>query len=152
MLRSVLACLSPDAIGRSIEIGHYSFFLSGLLAVASLIIDLLRRRISWQFVSVCTLLALHPAWTIGVYGGECGYVRRFFSVVVVVVLTAMLLCQLLRLPIRAAHFFLVLSGLIWFAYSLTQLFHHVDERMLFGEHVASAIVASETFQVLMVDL
>ena len=64
----------------------------------------------------------------------------------VVVLAAMVSGQLFRWPVPATHFSLIVSGLVWLAYGLTQLVPHIGERMLFA---VSAIVSSEPFQALM---
>jgi hypothetical protein len=102
----MLACTSPEAIGLSITLGYIALAFGLVAALIACVISVWHRSFVWlPFFAV--LLALHPAWTIGVMGGDCGYTRRFLSVVVGLAFLALLAVQLVRPYFSLLRFLLV---------------------------------------------
>lgn len=131
MLR-LFACLSAEEIGLSLTIGHYAAGFAFVVTLTLLILNWRRRDFRWLLLCAA-LLVVHPAWTMSVYMGDCGYARRFFSVAISVVFAAMLLCQLFRPQLRIRWFLLILSGICWIAYGASQLYWQiVDYTRLLG--------------------
>lgn len=76
---------APAAIARSVEIGYTHAGIAGGLLLASVALLAVARR-GWAFPAILLgLLVIHPAWTISVIDGDCGYLRRDASWVVTVV-------------------------------------------------------------------
>src|SRR4051812_33745797 len=115
ILPAPLACLSPEEIGTSMAIGHYAAAFAIVATLLFLIMNWRRGDFRWLPV-YGSLLLLHPAWTMSVYLGDCGYAKRFMSVSVSVVFAAVLLCQIFRPRLRMRRFFLSLSAVCWFAF------------------------------------
>jgi len=72
----MFACSGPGAmatIARNAEIGRqHAAIVGGLLILSAAVYLLTRRRCGFP-AAVLLLFALHPAWTIGVRSGDCGY-------------------------------------------------------------------------------
>lgn len=124
ILRALLACLSPEEIGTSMAIGHYA---AAFAIVATLLLLILNwRRGDFRWLPIYgVLLLLHPAWTMSVYMGDCGYARRFMSVSVSVVFAAVLLSQIFRPCLRIRWFLLILSAVCWIAVGAAQLYWQI---------------------------
>ena len=90
----------------------------------SLILNWRRGDFRWLPV-YGVLLLLHPAWTMSVYMGDCGYAKRFMSVAVSVVFVALLLCQIFGPRLRIRWFFLILSAVCWIAFGVAQLYWQI---------------------------
>jgi hypothetical protein len=132
ILPALLACLSPEEIGISMAIGHYAAAFAIVATFTLLILN--RRRRDFRWLSVYgALLLVHPAWTMSVYMGDCGYAKRFMSIAISVVFAAVLLCQVFRPQLRIRWFLLILSGVCWIAYGTSQLYWQiVDYTSLIG--------------------
>jgi hypothetical protein len=102
----VLACTSPEAIGLSVTVGYAAVAFGVASGILALVIALRRRSFAWlPFFPL--FLALHPAWMIGVMGGDCGYTRRYLSGAFCVAFIGLLAMQILRPRFSAARFLLV---------------------------------------------
>lgn len=121
---ALLACLSPEEIGISMSIGHYAAAFAMVATVTLLILNWRRRDFRWLPV-YGALLIVHPAWTMSVYMGDCGYAKRFMSIAVSVVFAAVLLCQIFRPQLRIRWFLLILSGVCWIGYGASQLYWQI---------------------------
>ena len=129
---ALLACLSPEEIGISMAVGQYAAAFAIVATVILLIVNWRRRDFRWLPV-YGALLLIHPAWTMSVYLGDCGYAKRFMSVAVSLVFAVVLLCQIFRPQLRIRWFLLILSGICWIAYGASQLYWHiVDYTSLIG--------------------
>jgi hypothetical protein len=128
----LFACLSPEEIGVSETIGSYAAVFAVLITLTLLILNWRRYNFRWLPL-YGALLLVHPAWWMSVYMGDCGYAKRFLSVAISVVFAAVLLCQLFRPQLRIRWFLLILSGLCWIAYGVSQLYWQiVDYTWLLG--------------------
>jgi glucan phosphoethanolaminetransferase (alkaline phosphatase superfamily) len=131
-MSTLLACLSPEEIGISMAIGRYAAAFAILASLTLLLVNWRRRDFRWLPV-YGALLLVHPAWSMSVYTGDCGYAERFMSVAVSVVFAAVLLCQVFRRQLRIRWFLLVLSGVCWIAFGAAQLYWQiVDYTFLIG--------------------
>src|SRR5262245_62108622 len=84
---------APAAIARSVEIGYTHAGIAGGLLLASVALLAVARR-GWALPAILLgLLIIHPAWTISVIEGDCGYLRRDGSWVVTVAGGLTVLCQ-----------------------------------------------------------
>jgi len=110
-----LACLSPDEIRTSINVGHYAAAFGIGVTSALLLLSWRQRSFAWLPL-YASLLLLHPAWTVGANTGDCGYAKRFFSAATSVVFVALLACQIFRPHMSRRRFLLVLSLVCWAAY------------------------------------
>jgi len=69
-------CSGPGAsatIARNTDIGHeHAAIVGGLFVLSAIVYAFTRRR--WGFpATILTMFALHPVWTFGTTGGDCGY-------------------------------------------------------------------------------
>ena len=110
-----VACLSPEEIETSVNVGSVAAGLGIVATIVGFGISLYRRDFTWlPFYAL--LLALHPAWTISVFHGDCGLARRFLSGVASVVFVALLLIQIYRPRVTRHRFLLALCGFAWVLY------------------------------------
>jgi hypothetical protein len=110
-----LGCLSPEEMRLSVYIGYYAAaFCAGVALALSLL--------SWRqrsFASLplyASLLLLHPAWTMDVFSGDCGYAKRFFSVAVALLLVALLVLQIFWPQFSRLRFLFIVCAISWAAY------------------------------------
>lgn len=120
----VFACLSPEEIGISIRIAAYAAAFALVVASILVILNWRRRDFRW-FPVYGVLLVVHPAWSMSVYDGDCGYAQRLFSVMISVVLASILLCQLWRSQMSVRFFLLILAVLCWIAFGASQLYRQM---------------------------
>ncbi len=120
-----LACLSPQEMQLSVQIGWYTAAFAFGIVLASTLLSL--KQGSFMWCVVCAILLLvHPAWTMNVVGGDCGEAKRFMSGAVSFVLTALLMCQIFWPRCSRLRFLLVLCTTCWaawFVLFLNRLFH-----------------------------
>ena len=76
---------------QSAAIGRYCAAMSGVIAAALLIDHLRRRTFSYRMATAVVLVAIHPAWWMGVGHGDCGYMLREASYWVLAILGGILL-------------------------------------------------------------
>jgi hypothetical protein len=83
----------PNEMRISVHIGYYAAGFCGIMAV--LLVLLSWRQCSFASLPICAgLLLVHPAWSMDVFSGDCGYVRRLFSVGVSLLFVALFVLQL----------------------------------------------------------
>lgn len=105
----------------STYIGYYSAAFAVGITLFLLILNWHRRSFAWLPL-YGLLLLVHPAWTMGVLSGDCGYAKRFFSGAASLVFVAILLCQVFWPRLTRRRFILVLCMICWVAY-LPLFFH-----------------------------
>jgi hypothetical protein len=66
-------------MAQSATIGWFCAAISGGIAVALVIDHLRRRKFSYRMAAAVVLVAIHPAWWMGVTHGDCGYMLRHTS-------------------------------------------------------------------------
>lgn len=110
-----LACLSPEEIRTSITIGYVAVAFGVGATIAGIAFSLQRRDFTWLPFYVL-LLALHPAWTISVYRGDCGDARRFLSGTACLVFVALLVVHRFRPQLSRQRFLLGVSAFVWLLY------------------------------------
>jgi hypothetical protein len=110
-----VACLSPEEIAISVNVGSVAAGLGIVVTIVGFGVSLYRRDFTWlPFYAL--LLAFHPAWTISVFHGDCGFARRFLSGVASVVFVALFLVQIYRPQLSRRRFLLALCGFAWVLY------------------------------------
>lgn len=138
---------AAQAMNVSEHFGYYAAAFCGAVAVLLLALDLRRRDFAWLPV-YGPLLLVHPAWTMSVYIGDCGYGKRFFSVAICVVFFALLLCRVTRAQVSAVSFAILLCGIGWVAYCTSQLVRWRPDT-IFRVSSLSGVSESEAFQAFM---
>jgi hypothetical protein len=107
----VLACLSPEEMLLSTEIGGYAAAFGIGITLTSLLLSWHQRAFRW--LPVCLfLLLIHPAWTIGV-GGDCGAYKRFMSTAISIVFVAVIVCQIFFPNFSRLRFLFRLCAATW---------------------------------------
>src|SRR5437763_16356020 len=86
-----LACLSPGTMHISTQTANYAAGFCIAITIALLFLNAPKRNFSWMPM-YGLLLLLHPAWTMSVYRGDCGFEKRFYSGVVSLIFAAMIIC------------------------------------------------------------
>ena len=110
-----VACLSPEAIHTSITVGYFAAVFGVGATIAGLGLSFHRGDLTWlPFYAL--LLALHPAWTISVYRGDCGDARRFLSGLASLVFVALLSVQIFRPQLGGQRFLFGISIFAWLLY------------------------------------
>jgi hypothetical protein len=110
-----IACLSPDAMQLSAYIGYEAAVFCFGVSFASVLVSWRQRSLRW--LPLCgLLLLLHPAWTMSERSGDCGYVKRFFSVAVCFVFLTLLIRQTCWPDSKARRFFLFWTVVTWLVY------------------------------------
>jgi hypothetical protein len=109
-----LGCLSPEEMVLSTQVGWYAAAFSVAIVFASVLLSLNRGSFVWSLICVM-LLVLHPAWTMGVDSGDCGYAKRFLSGALSFVLLALLMCQIFWPQFSRLRFLVILCALCWVA-------------------------------------
>ena len=90
----VLACSGPGAqatMAQSATIGRYCAAMSGVIALALVIDHLRHRKFSYRMATAVIMVAVHPAWWMGVTHGDCGFMLRDISYWVLAILGCILL-------------------------------------------------------------
>ena len=119
-LSFIFACLSPETMYISTQIGYYSAAFCIAIAIALLFHNARHRDFSWMIL-YGPLLIVHPAWTIGVYSGDCGLSKRFFSVAVSAVFVGLLACLVFASQPSKRRFLFWLSAISWIVYVAARL-------------------------------
>jgi hypothetical protein len=112
-----LGCLSPYEMLRSQEIGNYAAAFAIGITVALVFLAGRERSFGWLPL-YAVLLLIHPAWTMSVMTGDCGFAKRSMSLAASV-LFVLLVGRQIFFPRLAMYRFLfliaALSLAIWFA-------------------------------------
>jgi hypothetical protein len=87
---SIFACLSPNEIWLSEQVGWYAITFCVAVTIALVALTVQQRNYAWLPI-YGTLLVLHPAWTVSVMSGDCGLGRRFDAGVFCLLFLAVLL-------------------------------------------------------------
>ena len=95
--------------------GYWSIAVTALLFASLLLVDLRCRDFRWLPL-YGAFFAVHPAWTIGVMGGDCGFRRRFFSAAICLVFAGILLLRVNRPDFSRRFFVVILAACCWQAY------------------------------------
>jgi hypothetical protein len=114
-LRLFLACLSPEEIRVSVEIGRCAAAFAIGITLAMFFLNCRQGRFAWLPL-YGSLVLLHPAWTVGPYSGDCGYAKRFLSGAVSLVFVGLLICQIFLPRFGRRRFIFILCGVCWAAY------------------------------------
>jgi hypothetical protein len=120
-----LGCLSPEEMLLSARIGWYAAAFAIGIIFASVLLSLSRGSFVWSPLCV-VLLLIHPAWTMDVVSGDCGYAKRFLSGAISLVLVVLLICQIFLPRFSRLRFLLILCGTSWAAWLslvVNRLFH-----------------------------
>ncbi|MSU57406.1 MAG: hypothetical protein EXS35_04375 [Pedosphaera sp.] len=92
----ILACSGPGAMAtiyQSITIGYFCAAIGGVITLA-LAYDLVRmRRLRFTLPTAGLLLLIHPAWTVGAFHGDCGFMKRDISYFFTAVYFSLLIYQ-----------------------------------------------------------
>jgi hypothetical protein len=110
-----LGCLSPEEMRLSVQIGYYAAAFAVGVTLALVLLNWHRGSFAWLPI-YGVLLVLHPAWTMGVLSGDCGYAKRFFSGAVSLLFVAVLICQIFWAHLSRGRFLLALCATCWAAY------------------------------------
>jgi peptidoglycan/LPS O-acetylase OafA/YrhL len=143
-----LGCLSPEEMRLSVYIGYYTAaFCAGVALVLLLLSS--RQRSFASLPLYGSLLLLHPAWTMGVFSGDCGYAKRFFSVVVSLLFVALLVLQVFWPQFSRWRFLVILGAISWASYLVLFLSHALHVPLAIGEgflgEALQAFVLSYTY-------
>lgn len=120
-----LGCLSPEEMLLSAQIGWYAAAFAIGIVFASVLLSLNRGSFVWSLLCV-VLLLIHPAWTMDVVSGDCGYAKRFLSGAISLVLVVLLICQIFLPRFSKLRFLLILCATCWAAWlslAVNRLFH-----------------------------
>ncbi len=120
-----LGCLSPEEMLLSVQIGWYAAAFAIGIVFASVLVTLNRGSFVWSLLCV-VLLLLHPAWTMDVVSGDCGYAKRFLSGAVSLALVGLLMRQTFWPRFSRLRFLLILCATCWAAWLplvANRLFH-----------------------------
>jgi hypothetical protein len=88
---------------QSATIGRYCAAMSGVIAVALVLDHLRRRTFSYRMVAAVVLVAIHPAWWMGVTHGDCGNMIRHTSYWLLAILGAILFTTFMPLDVPPNH-------------------------------------------------
>lgn len=78
----LFSCSGPGAASIMLyhtDYGYKHAIIVGILLIASLVLGLFATRYRWLPITVGALLALHPAWAMSAYRGDCGYSKASWS-------------------------------------------------------------------------
>jgi hypothetical protein len=92
----ILACSGPGAmttIHQSITISQFCAAMSGVIVLALAFDHWRRHRWSFRLGFAAALMAVHPAWTVSAWHGDCGYFKRHTSYFLLAVLFGLLAYQ-----------------------------------------------------------
>jgi len=128
----LLACLSPEEMRLSVYIGYYAAAFCAGVALALLLLSSHQRSFA-SLPLYASLLLFHPAWTMDVFSGDCGYAKRFFSVAVSLVLVAMLMLQVFRPQFSRWRFLVILCAISWASWLVLSLSHALHVPLVIGE-------------------
>ena len=120
-----LGCLSPEEMLLSAQIGSYAAAFAIGIVFASVLLSLNRGSFVWSLLCV-VLLLIHPAWTMDVVSGDCGYAKRFLSGAISLVLVVLLICQIFLPRFSKLRLLLILCATCWAAWlslAVNRLFH-----------------------------
>jgi hypothetical protein len=96
----------------SAQIGWYAAAFAMGIVFASVLLSVNRGSFVWSLLCM-VLLVLHPAWTMDVVSGDCGFAKRFMSGAVTLVLVALVMCQIFWPRFSRLRFLLILCGVCW---------------------------------------
>src|ERR1700680_4888629 len=96
----------------SVYIGYYAAAFCAGVALTVLLLSS-RQRSFASLPLYASLLLLHPAWTMDVFSGDCGYAKRFFSVAVSLVFVALLVLQFFWPQFSRWRFLVILCVISW---------------------------------------
>ena len=85
---------APDPIQRSVLVARVSAGIVGALALAALIVAVRRARFRGFAAVHLAILAVHPAWTMSPYTGDCGDAMRNAAMIAALVSMAAFAVQL----------------------------------------------------------
>jgi len=92
----MFACSGPGAgaaIAKSVEIGYTHAAIAAAMLAASIAMFAIGRR-GWGFpAAFLGLLTFHPAWTVSVSAGDCGFLQRDASYLVTGLGSLILMCD-----------------------------------------------------------
>lgn len=91
-----IACSGPgviEAIVESVRLGYLHAAFAVLVSAGLLLWHWRRGGLPWMALPA-GLLLVHPAWTVSVMGGDCGYARRAWSLYFSVAFAVLLAVQL----------------------------------------------------------
>jgi hypothetical protein len=115
-----LACLSPDDMRISVEIGRYAAAFALGITLVSTLLSCRQRDLTW--LPLCLLLLLvHPAWTMDVFRGECGNAKRFMSGVISLGFIGVISCQIFNPRFSRLRFLFIGCVASWIAYGFSIL-------------------------------
>ena len=116
-----LSCLSPNEMQISIAVGNYAA-LFGAAVLVMMIVASHRRRQAGLLPLAIALFLVHPSWTIPATGGDCGDAKRFLSLVVSFLMTALLLCHTFSPQTLRRTMIMWISIACWIVYAPLFLF------------------------------
>ena len=98
---NVLACSgsgASEAIKTSIEIGNYCAYVSIVLTLFTVWINLkIRTRLTTVFLIISILLTIfHPGFWISAISGDCGMLRLYASIVITAMIALILLMTIIK--------------------------------------------------------
>jgi hypothetical protein len=125
----------------SVEIGRYAAAFAIGITLASIFLSFHQRNFVWLPLFLSFLL-LHPAWTMGVFRGDCGEAKRFLSGAISLVLVALLICQIFFSHFSRRQFLLTLCALCWVAYLPFFLRSILHFPIVLGEGFVGRIIQS----------
>jgi hypothetical protein len=134
-----LACLSPEEMRLSFYIGYYAAAFCAGVTLALLLLSW-RQRSFASLPLYASLLLLHPAWTMDVFSGDCGFAKRFFSVAVSVLLVALLVLQVFWPQFSRWRFLLIVCAISWALYLILFLSRVLQVPLPFGKGFLGAAV------------
>src|SRR5437879_5478974 len=137
----LIACLSPDEMWISTQVGYYAAAFCIGITIALIFLSVQQR--SWAWAPVYGFLLLfHPAWTMGVTSGDCGVSKRFFSGAVCLVMVAVLTCETFWPHLSRRRLILVLCCICWLLYVPIFLSFLLHFPLLVGSGLVEAMIES----------
>ena len=117
----LIACLSPEEMLRSHIIGIAAATFAIGVTLALVFLSWQHRTFQWLPL-YAVLLLIHPAWTMGVVGGDCGQGKQNLSYAISLVFIALLIRQVLRPEFRMHRFLCYLAVVALGGFAAHQLY------------------------------